>query len=766
MKSKGSTRRGWAQMPGLAVLLFAAVAILSTIPLIRDWQVRFTDTFFRLSPSPKEKSTVVLITVDDESLQRYGRWPWSRTLLAKLTNNLVKGGARVVGLDILLSEPQSPEADRALQNALQAGRVVIVDKIASYPDGPRWMEPIPQFFQAAAAVGHALAPLDADSVCRRYPARELRLDGSRWAFAVEVARNVDAKRTSDFLSSYGVPAQDDARPVLTAKPVLVPVPFRRDGFDTIPAWRVLEGLDSLMVRGRPVLVGFGTTEIGDRLSTPLHPEFPTPGVEVHAQILDSILSGRTLHEISIWTGIGALALFVTCGLAVAVFRSWRGLAAVGVFVVTAAAVYAVALLTFILGSRILPAGSMILAVILAPLLVYTADFVLVERSVTQQLLGLRSWLALLGKDGAAREGQDLSWRLELLQQLQTELGSLYELHKALLESTQDLVAIFDERGNLLLKNRAFADAYRLASDSSLTLEQVRSRWIVSEDAPLTLHGAVDEGEISLDRELYSVRVVPLPPTQLSPHGGTIVTLTNLRTRVERDRARAEALGFITHELRTPLASIQGFAELMMSYPDSPVCAGAPDTIFRESKRLLALISSYLDVLRLDAGAKAVSSSSIELEGVVRQVFDILQPLANAAGMQLVLENEEPISVLGDAPLISGAILNLVSNAIKYGKPGSDIRVRCFRDNEEVIIKVHNLGKPIAPEEIARLFDPYYRASNTEKSATGWGLGLAFVKRIAEKHGGSVRAESQPSGTRFEIRLPARTEPAMVAKEAR
>jgi signal transduction histidine kinase len=764
MKSKGSTRRGWVQTPGLVVLLFATVAVLSTIPLIHDWQLRFSDTFFRLSPSPKEKSNVVLVTVDDESLQRYGRWPWSRALLAKLTHNLVKGGARVVGLDILLSEPQSAEADGALQNALQAGRIVIVDKIASYPDGPRWMEPLPQFSKAAAAVGHAQAPLDADSVCRRYPARELRLEGSRWAFAVEVARTVDAKRASEFLSSYGVPAQDDARPVLTAKPVLVPIPFRRDGFDTIPAWTVLEGLDSLVVRGRPVLVGFGTTEIGDRLNTPLHPEFPTPGVEVHAQILDSILSGRTLHEIPFWAG--ALALLVTCGLAVAVFRSWRGVAAVGVFVVTAAAIYAVALLTFILGSRILPAGSMILAVILAPLLVYTADFVLVEHSVTQQLLALRSWLALLGKDGAGREGQDLSWRLDLLQQLQTELGSLYELHKALLESTQDLVAIFDEGGNLLLKNRAFADAYRIAPDSSLSLEQVRSHWIVSEDAPLTLHGSVDEGEISLDQELYSVRVVPLPPTQLSPHGGTIVTLTNLRTRVERDRARAEALGFITHELRTPLASIQGFAELMMSYPDSPLCAGAPDTIFRESKRLLALISSYLDVLRLDAGAKAVSSSSIELEGIVRQVFDILQPLANAAGMQLVLENEEPISVLGDAPLISGAILNLVSNAIKYGKPGSDIRVRCFRGNEEVIVKVHNLGKPIAPEEIARLFDPYYRASNTEKSTTGWGLGLAFVKRIAEKHGGSVRAESQPSGTQFEIRLPARTEPAMVAKEVR
>jgi signal transduction histidine kinase len=234
--------------------------------------------------------------------------------------------------------------------------------------------------------------------------------------------------------------------------------------------------------------------------------------------------------------------------------------------------------------------------------------------------------------------------------------------------------------------------------------------------------------------------------------------------VERDRARAESLGFITHELRTPLASIQGFAELMMSYPDSPVCAAAPETIFRESKRLLALISSYLDVLRLDAGAKAVSASRVELPDIVRQVFDILQPLASAAGMRLVLEADAGTTVTGDGALISGAVLNLVSNAIKYGQPGGDIQVRCFRDEEEAIISVHNLGKPVDPDEMARLFDPYFRASNAEKSKTGWGLGLAFVKRIAEKHGGSVRAESQPSGTRFEIRLPARMEPAMVVKE--
>ncbi|HMK22170.1 MAG TPA: CHASE2 domain-containing protein [Terriglobales bacterium] len=764
MRKSATVRHGWGQLCGLGLGLFLAVSVLSTVSLLRDGQARFTDTFFRLAPAPNARSQVVLVTIDDESLQRFGRWPWSRTLLAKLTNNLRQAGAGAVGLDILLAEPQSPEADKSLREALQAAHAVIVDKIASFPEGPRWVEPLPQFAQAAGAVGHAQAPLDVDSVCRRFPPRELTMDGSRWAFAVEVARRIDARQASAFLSSIGIPDRDEAQPVLLAKPVLVRIPFRRGGFDTVSASAVLQGIDPSYFGGRPVLVGFGSTELGDRLSIPLHPEFPTSGVEVHAQILDGILSGRSLHDVPVWAA--AVAVLFTCLVSVGVFRSWKGLAAVGVFAVTAVAVTAVALLAFTVAGRVLPAGSMLLAVILAPLLVYTADFVQVERSINQQLLGLRTWLAWHGKQPGTTEREDFSWRLELLQQLQTELGSLYELHKTLLESTQDLVAIFDDRGDLLLRNRAFAEAFGLAPESRLTLVEVRSRWSVSTDAPLVQSGPIEEGEVSLGGELYAARISPLPPTRLSPEGGAVLRLSNLRTRVERDRARAEALGFITHELRTPLASIQGFAELMINYPESPVRAAAPETIFRESKRLLALISSYLDVLRLDAGAKAVAKERVELEGVVQHVFDILGPLASAAGMQLIFEGSNVGAVLGDAPLISGALLNLVSNAIKYGQVGSDIRVRCIRSDNEVSIGVHNEGKPTLPEEIERLFDPFYRASNTEKGKSGWGLGLAFVKRIAEKHGGSVSAQSQQSGMVFEIRLPVSPEPVLVAKEVR
>ncbi len=747
--------RSWAQRFGLALILLGLVAALSAIAVVHDSGMRLSDTFFRLAPSPGQRSPVILVLIDDESLLQYGRWPWSRELLSHLIDNLARAGAGVIGLDVLLSEPQSPEADSALQKSLQAtGRAILVGKIGTFPDGPHWIEPLPAFSQAAVADGHAHAVLDEDSVCRRFPPRELTVDGPRWAFAVEVARRTDPQRTSAFLHSYGIPATDDSSSVSWAKPILVRIPFRRDAFQTISASSVLRGgaLGAILA-GRPVLVGFGGTEISDRLNTPLATELPAPGIEVHAQILDGILSGRMLREIPFAWGAAILAL--TCLVVVIVFRKWRGWASVGLLAVLAIAVYAFGFITFLWASRIVPAGAMLLAVITGPLLVYTADFAVVERSMTRQLLGLRSWLTDQGKHTPAPGKSELSWKLDLLHKLETELGSRYELHKALLESTQDLVAIFDKRGHLLLNNRAFATVLASAS-SGLTLEQLRDRWILSDDAPLAKVGSAQEGEVYLDGTLYSARIAPLPATTLSPGGGTVVTLTNLQTRVERDHARAEALGFITHELRTPLASIQGFADLMIRHPGSPDCEGAPETILWESKRLLALINSYLDVLRLDAGAKPLRADILELDDIVRQVFDILRPLAAAASMRLVLETSAPIVTSADAPLISGAVLNLVSNAIKYGKPGTEIRVRCSRRDEEVAISVQNQGEPIAAEDISHLFDSYYRSQNVETRQPGWGLGLAFVKRIAEKHGGSVRAESGPAGTTFEIHFPART----------
>jgi signal transduction histidine kinase len=739
-------RKGtWRKTSDKALILFLAVLAVSAIPLVHDAEVQLTDTFFRLAPAPHQPSKVILVLIDEESLREYGRWPWPRTLLAGLNNNLAGAGAAVIGLDILLAEPQSAAADRPLAESFRStGRNVIVDKIGTLPEGPRWVEPLPDFARSAA-VGHAQAIIDSDGVCRRFPPQELTLDGPRWAFAIELARRVDLKRAEEFLAARGLKTHDNAR-VSIVSPRLVRIPFRRNGFETVSAAAILERKELTKVAGKPVIIGFGPVEIGDRVPTPLHRDIPTPGAEVHAQILDGILSGRTLRDAPLVFSAALLGL--TCLLVIAISQRWRGIAGWLSLIILAIGAYGLGFIGYAVAGLMLPSGTLILATILGPLFVYAADFVEVERNVTRQLQTLRVWLRAHRAEEQIK-GQ-LSWRLQLLQELQLQLGALYELHQALLESTRDLVAIFDQRGHLLLKNQLFA----AACSDEITLDQFRARMV-----------AKAEGEVYLDNELFSLRLVPLLPTLIAPQGGTIVTMTSLRTREERDRARAEALAFVTHELRTPLTSIQGFAQLMQQYPASPTFLSAPATIERESRRLLAMINSYLNVLRLDAGAQPLQMTAIDLCDAVKQVFEILQPLADANGMQLRFSGEhQPASVIGDSALITGAILNLVSNAIKYGKQGTAIQVSWREQNNGTVIAVQNQSGTDLSQDRHRLFELYYREPQAERVASGWGLGLAFVKRIAEKHGGFVTVEDHSGTTTFEIHHPLRTATVALAKE--
>lgn len=740
-------RQGGWQTLRRAAALFVFVVVASSIPIVHDLQLRLTDSFFRLAPAPKTPSQVVVVLIDEASLQTYGRWPWPRALLAEVNTNLAEAGASAIGFDVLLSEPQTTEADHVLaQSFRSSGRTVIVDKIGAFPEGPRWVGPLPSFAENAA-VGHAQAVLDPEGTCRRFPPRELTLDGPRWAFAIEVARRFNQQQTAKFLVQYGLSENDDQR-VAVARPVLVRVPFRRDGFHVLSAKAVLERKGLAEVRGRPVLVGFGPAELGDRVATPLSRNLPTPGVEVHAQILDSVLTGRTLSDLSLaWS---AFTLFLVSVPIVIVNQRWRGRYGLLRLLVLGAGSYGVAFLVYLYAGLMPPAGTYLMAVMFGPVLVYSADFIQIERTVTGQLLGLRSWLQHRGLD---KEKRGLPSKLQTLQSLQAELGALYELHRTLLESTQDLVAIFDEQGRVLLKNQSFSSACP-SEIEDLTLDEFLSHLTPRTDGPGT--GVPDlESEMYLGGELYSLRRTALPPTFLSPSGGTILTMTSLRAREERDRSRSEALAFVTHELRTPLTAIQGFAELMTRYPGSPSSLSAPETIARESKRLLAMINSYLSILRLDAGAQAIQAAPVDIGIVVQQVLDLLQPLAQASGMRFVLPNApSAAAAMGDAALVLGAVLNLLSNAIKYGRRDSDIEISWRGQNGEVIIAVQNYGEAVPADSINRLFEPYYRGPHGERAVTGTGLGLAFVKRIAEKHGGTVTARSGQNAMTFEVHFPA------------
>lgn len=739
-----------AELLRTSAVLFLLAAVGWFVPIAGELQLRIQDSYFRSMPSQGQASSAVLVLIDDQSLQQYGRWPWSREQLAQLIHDVSAASPRVIGLDVLLPEAQSATADQALAESLRSsGNVVLVDKIGSFQTGPHWIEPLPQFAASSAAAGHAMAALDKDGVCRRYPVRELSPDGERWAFGVELARLYDPAATNRFLNAYGLHRADQNSAVTIAKPVLIPISYRRGGFQTISAAEVLQHKRLDVLRGRAVLIGFGPAEISDRLNTPLTGALPAPGVEIHAHILDSILQGRRLQELS--TGWTLLLLIPMCPVLVMAFRKWRGWALFLALVGISAAVGAAGYFLFAVASVIVPVVPILLAVLIAPLVTNSIDFILVERRLATQLREMRHWLAQ--RDGIeAAQHAGLFWKLSTLEDLQTQLGTLYELHDSLLKATTDAVAVFDDGGRVILQNEQFSALFPTGIGEQLTLPVVYAQLFPKGDAQVLSQ------EAYVGETLHSVRIAKLPKISLSRGGGTILTLSSLQTRVERDRAREESLRFVTHELRTPLVAIQGFAELMMVFPSAPECATAPETIFRESKRLVALINTYLDVLRLDSGAHPIRRDPVNLDQLIRQVLELLYPLANAANICIHLFSPKLLHIIGDAELLTGAILNLVSNAIKYGTSGTDIEITCQQNDAFVTVSVYNDTPAIPEMELQRLFEADYRASSVRPDRPGWGLGLAFVKRIAENHGGSVSVENARNGITVAIVLPGNPQP--------
>src|ERR1700704_655423 len=173
----------------LNVLLLTVVGLLSLSYPVEELSRRAGDVYFRLRGSQGTSPHVALILIDDASLERYGRWPWKRSLLAQVVRAASDERPKALGLDILLSETEDETNDRELAKALKdAGNTVLVAKISNSPQGRLWVEPLPLFAQNAVAIGHAQAALGPDSICRGIPVRELSLEGPRWAFALEVAR--------------------------------------------------------------------------------------------------------------------------------------------------------------------------------------------------------------------------------------------------------------------------------------------------------------------------------------------------------------------------------------------------------------------------------------------------------------------------------------------------------------------------------------------------------------------------------------------------
>ena len=222
----------------------------------------------------------------------------------------------------------------------------------------------------------------------------------------------------------------------------------------------------------------------------------------------------------------------------------------------------------------------------------------------------------------------------------------------------------------------------------------------------------------------------------------------LGQQLQRERSFSRAAA---HELKTPLAVLRTHDEALREDIAPEKRAQYLDTILDESDRMAALVEQLLALSRLEASAP-LARAPLELSELVRSVWQPLELQAEQKEITVDLALEE-VWVQGDREQLHQAVGNLAANALRHCPAGQKIRVTLAREGNWACLRVYNDGAPIAPEDLAHLFEPFYRGDKSRsRESGGTGLGLAIVRAAALAHGGSCRAENTGSGVCFVLRL--------------
>ncbi|WP_408630751.1 sensor histidine kinase [Micromonospora coxensis] len=234
------------------------------------------------------------------------------------------------------------------------------------------------------------------------------------------------------------------------------------------------------------------------------------------------------------------------------------------------------------------------------------------------------------------------------------------------------------------------------------------------------------------------------------------------------RVRRDFVANVSHELKTPIGALQLLAEALLDATE-PASATAPDLsedlvaarrfaerIQHESTRLGRLVQELLELTRLQGAEPQPAPEPVAVDWVLAEVLDRTRTTAAARGIQVVTEGEKGLTVYGSDSQLATAVANLVENAVNYSGEGTVVRVATHADDDHVQIAVTDQGIGIAPNDVDRIFERFYRADQARSRSTGGtGLGLAIVKHIASNHGGRVEVSSTlGGGSTFTLRLPA------------
>jgi len=780
----------------LGGLIFAAVG--------GQWFWRVDQTLYDRAIALLERPAdpeVVIIGIDEPSLKQLGRWPWPRNIHATLLDKLTVADARVVVLDIILSEPdrKSPEADGSLAKSIAAnGRVVlpITKDVADRDifDGRVFGEVLPVAAMAAGAakLAHIGQTPDADGVLRsvflRAGAGSARFDISPLA-ALRIA---DPAKWNEKMALPGTaPARspDSGSIWKNESQYLIPFAGPPGHFERVPYIDVLRGdAPASKFKGRIVFVGATAPSMRDEFPAPVSGNVgPMAGVEVQANVLQGLREGIDLRLASAATmtalSMALLLLAMTGYLWLTPRISLALTAALGLLMLLASAT------SFKYMNFWLPPAVPLAALLLAYPLWSWRKLEATQRYFDAELARIAEERIIVPEEIARKIAPAASAnafvpdviesRIATLQATSQRLRNLNRFVADSLESLPDATLVTDANARVLLAN-----------SSADRLFKARRRGVGRENDPplegrdlfelmLPFHKAdartwrelwVDAYEetqtISVEARSvaeheYLVRIAP----SFSARGtqtGSILTLVDVTPLRESERRRDEALRFLSHDMRSPQASILTLLDMYQGDPESISTEKLTQRVGRYARRTLTLADDFLRLAKAER-ANVKDFEPLDLAELVQDAAD--EAWSSAKGKNIRVEVEiacDEAWMAGDRDLLTRALMNLLSNAIKYSPPNTVVRCALRVVAGALQVEIADQGYGIAETDIPKLFTRFTRLKHdAQPEEAGIGLGLVFVKTVVERHGGNIAVRSrvaeragEQGGTTFVVTLPA------------
>lgn len=318
------------------------------------------------------------------------------------------------------------------------------------------------------------------------------------------------------------------------------------------------------------------------------------------------------------------------------------------------------------------------------------------------------------------------------------MGTEAQMFRQLVETLPNGVLVYDLDGSLIYVNRAAREF--------LQLHEHHHSHDVDERIMTFIGSARDGDTVTFELGAHTIQCAYHDRMEDGQRCGAILYLTNMD-----DLRKQEFTANVSHELKTPLTSISGYAEMIengMAKPeDVSKFAGR---INREAKRMLALVTDIIKLTELNETQIMEQAEQVDLYELAQENIETLESAARSRNTTLSLSGETSV-VTGNRSLLSELVYNLIDNAIRYNRDNGSVSVRVHHH----VLTVRDTGIGIPKQHQARIFERFYRVDKSRSKATGGtGLGLAIVRQICEQHHAQIRLESREGvGTEISVTFP-------------